>query len=62
MADNKVYSKHLQIVLDLFTEYKDETAEENIESLLDAHELYWEKSEDFIEELHIYMITYSIII
>lgn len=61
-ADNGVYSQLRTIVIDLFTEFKDESTEQEIENILNANEIYWNKSEDYIESLHLFMISYEIII
>lgn len=48
--------------MDLFTEYKDEATEKEIESILNDNDIYWTKQEDYINELHLFMISYELTI
>lgn len=61
-ADNRVYYKGSQIDIELYTEHKDEATEGDVESALDAAELVWVKSDDYLEDENCWMIVYTITI
>lgn len=58
-ADNKAYFKRRLVDIELYTEYKDEEREALIENALDAHELPFDKSEEYLQDENCYMITYT---
>ena len=58
-ADNIVYSKGTRVYLELYTDLKDPNKEELIESTLEANEIFWEKSEVWIESESLYEVLYS---
>ena len=58
-ADNKVYAKGTAVYVELYTEVKDPELESQIESTFEAHEIYWEKSEVWIESEKLYEVLYS---
>lgn len=59
-ADNKVYFKRQNIIIELYTEKKDPTVEGTVETALDAAELTWEKSESYINEERCFLIAYEV--
>lgn len=58
-ADNIVYAKGTRVFLELYTDLKDPEIEELIESILEAHGIFWEKSEVWIETESLYEVLYS---
>ena len=59
-ADNKVYSGAKNFQVELYTKTKDPTSEALIESLFDANEIYWEKTETYIESEGLLQVLYEI--
>ena len=59
-ADNKVHSQADNYQVELYTKTKDPTSEALIEGLLDAHEIYWDKTETYIDSEGLYQVLYEI--
>lgn len=59
-ADNKVYSNNLNYQVELYTMHKEPTTEKLIEDLFDEHDIYWEKTETYIESEGLYQVLYEI--
>ncbi len=59
-ADNSVYSKQSNYQVELYTTKKDPVSEKLIEDLFDEHDIYWEKSETYIESEGLYQVLYEI--
>jgi len=59
-ADNRVYSKQSNYQVELYTTEKDPVSEKLIEGLFDEHDIYWEKSETYIESEGLYQVLYEI--
>lgn len=59
-ADNRVYSKASNYQVELYTVKKDLASEALLENALDAAEIYWEKSETYIESEKLYQVIYEI--
>ena len=59
-ADNKVHSQADNYQVELYTKTKDPAAEALIEGLFDANDIYWEKSETYIESEGLYQVLYEI--
>ena len=59
-ADNKVYSGAKNFQVELYTKTKDPTSEALIEGLFDAHEIYWDKTETYIDSEGLYQVLYDI--
>lgn len=57
-ADGIVYHRAAVIHLELYTDRKDPTEEERVQSVLDAHEIFWERSEVWIGEERLYEVLY----
>jgi hypothetical protein len=59
-ADNKVHGKVNNYQVELYTKTKDPTSEALIEGLFDANEIYWDKTETYIESEGLYQVLYEI--
>ena len=59
-ADNKVYDAEKNFQVELYTKTKDPTSEALIEGLFDAHEIYWDKTETYIDSEGLYQVLYDI--
>ena len=59
-ADNKVHSQADNYQVELYTKTKDPAAEALIEDLFDEHDIYWEKTEIYIESEGLYQVLYEI--
>ena len=59
-ADNKVHSQADNYQVELYTVKKDPTSEALIEDLFDANDIYWEKTETYIESEGLYQVLYEI--
>ena len=58
-ADGKVYYKINEIHIELYTDCKDLSAEQKLEDVLDAYDIYYEKSETWIESEKLYEVLYT---
>lgn len=58
-ADGRVYHKITETRLELYTDYKDLTLERSVESVLDAHGIFYEKSETWIESEKLYEVLFA---
>ncbi len=59
-ADNRVFSKQSNYQVELYTTEKDPVSEKLIEDLFDEHDIYWEKTETYIESEGLYQVLYEI--
>jgi len=59
-ADNKVYDAKKNFQVELYSKAKDLASEKLIEDLLDANDIYWEKTETYIESEGLYQVLYEI--
>lgn len=59
-ADNKVYLEQNNYQVELYTKTKDPGREKLLEDLFDNNEIYWEKSETYIESEKMYQVIYEI--
>lgn len=59
LADNTNYAPITELVIELYTNNKDFTAEATVESALEAAEIVYEKDEAYIDSERMYMITYT---
>lgn len=59
-ADGKVYFKAKELDIELYTEKKDPELEEQVENLLDAAGLFYDKTEVFIETENLYEVLYEL--
>lgn len=58
-ADNVVYAEFSNLSLELYTDEKDPEQEDRVEGFLNAHELFWNKSEVWIETEKLYEVLYT---
>ncbi len=57
-ADGKVYHKGRMLHIELYTDKKDPRLEDMAESVFDAHELFYSKSETWISSERMYEVLY----
>lgn len=58
-ADGTVYRKFTEVRLELYTDLKDSTAEQNVEGVLDAAGIFYNKSETWIDSEKLYEVLYA---
>ena len=58
-ADGKVYYQISEVHIELYTDKKEPTREQSVESVLDAHEIFWQKSEVWIASERLYEVLYT---
>ena len=58
-ADGGVYFKINEVRIELYTDHKDPGAEAAVEQVLDCHEIFYDKSEVWIESEKLYEVMYS---
>lgn len=58
-ADGAVYLKVDVVHVELYTDEKDPEAEKRVEDVLDAHGIFYEKTEVWIESEKLYEVLYS---
>lgn len=61
-ADGKVYFQTNNVNIELYTDFKDFELEEKIEAVLDQKEIYWEKTEVYIESERLYEVYYELVL
>lgn len=61
-ADGKVYFQTDNVNIELYTDFKDFELEEKIEAVLDQKEIYWEKTEVYIESERLYEVLYELVL
>lgn len=61
-ADNVVYFSSNALDIELYTDTKEPELEAAVEEILTAHELYYEKSEVWIESEKLYEVLYSLVV
>ena len=59
-ADGKVYFKSNKVDIELYTDEKDFELEERVEAALDAADLFWQKSEQYIKSENMYEVLYEV--
>ena len=59
VADGKVYLKINEVHIELYTDEKNPETEALVEAVLDAHEIFYDKSEVWIESEKLYEVLYS---
>ena len=59
-ADNIVYSHSNVMDIEVYTDYKNPDMEAKLEEILTSHELYYEKSEVWIESEKLYEVLYEL--
>ena len=58
-ADGKVYHKINEVHIELYTDLKDLAVEQQVEDVLDEHEIFYNKSEVWIQSERLYEVLYS---
>ena len=58
-ADGKVYLKINEVHIELYTDEKNPETEALVEAVLDAHEIFYDKSEVWIESEKLYEVLWS---
>lgn len=58
-ADGRVYLKVRNVNVELYTDLKDPELEERLETVLDRHGIFYQKSEVWIEEEKLYEVLYQ---
>ena len=58
-ADGRVYMKINEVHIELYTDEKNPETEALVEDVLDEHEIFYEKTEVWIESEKLYEILYS---
>lgn len=58
-ADDKVYHRIDALDIELYTDQKDFALEEQIEAVLDAHGIFWNKNEWYIDSESMYEVIYE---
>ena len=59
-ADNKVYSGAKNFQVELYTKTKDPASEALLEALFDANDIFWDKTEIYIDSEGLYQVLYEI--
>ena len=59
-ADNKVYKTEKNYHVELYSKAKDLASEKLIEDALDANDIYWEKTETYIDSEGLFQVLYEI--
>lgn len=59
-ADNKVYDKTDNYQVELYSKIKDLGSEKLIEDLFDSNDIFYEKTETYIESEELYQVLYEI--
>ena len=58
-ADGRVYYKINEIHIELYTDFKDLSAEQKVEAVLDEHSIFYEKTEVWVESENLYEVLYT---
>ena len=58
-ADNAVYMEFSNLSIELYTDEKDPKLEDSVEAVLNSHEIFWNKSEVWIETEKLYEVLYQ---
>ena len=58
-ADGKVYFKANEVHIELYTDTKDLSVEQQVEAVLDEHGIYYDRSEGWIESEKLYEVLYT---
>lgn len=61
-ADNTVYFQLHELDIELYTDLKDPALEARVEAVLTAHDIFFRKSEVWIEEEKMYEVLYETVI
>lgn len=59
-ADNKVYSKTNNYLIELYSDKKDLESEQLLENVFDENDIFYDKTEEYIESEKLYQVIYEI--
>lgn len=59
-ADNRVHSQADNYQVELYTTKKDPASEKLVEDLFDTNDIYWDKTETYIDSEGLYQVLYEI--
>ena len=57
-ADGRVYFKLNEVRIEMYTDFKDLDLESRVEGVLDGHEIFYNKSETWIQSEKLYEVMY----
>ena len=58
-ADGRVYFRLNEVRIEMYTDFKDIALESRVEDVLDRHEIFYNKSETWIQSEKLYEVMYS---
>lgn len=58
-ADGRVYKKINEVHIELYTDLKDLSVEQKVESVLDSYDIFYDRLEAWIESEKMYEVLYS---
>ena len=58
-ADGRVYFKLNEVRIEMYTDFKDISLESRVEDGLDGHEIFYNKSETWIQSEKLYEVMYA---
>ena len=58
-ADGRVYFRLNEVRIEMYTDFKDLSLESRVEDVLDRHEIFYNKSETWIQSEKLYEVMYS---
>ena len=58
-ADGRVYFKLNEVRIEMYTDFKDIALVSRVEDVLDGHEIFYNKSETWIQSEKLYEVMYS---
>lgn len=58
-ADDKVYTKISSLNVELYTAKKSPAIEAHVEAVLESHNLFWNKTEAFLDSENMYEVLYE---
>ena len=58
-ADGRVYFKLNEVRIEMYTDFKDVVLESRVEDVLDRHEIFYNKSETWIQSEKLYEVMYA---
>ena len=58
-ADGRVYFKLNEVRIEMYTDFKDLDLESRVECVLDGHEIFYNKSETWIQSEKLYEVMYA---
>ena len=59
-ADNVVYASFPEVNVELYTNKKNPKLEKKLEKIFTSHDIYWEKSETWIDSERMYEVLYEL--